>query len=252
MAHRDAIVAHLDQLLDAASWDDYGPNGLQVIGRDEVELVVTGVSAHRYLFERAAEAGAGMVLCHHGIFWRSTPQAVGAQMRGRLRALFDADMSLVAYHLPLDAHEELGNNALICQALGLRKGARFADHGGRPIGFVGETEEPVPLEQFAERCASAFGREPLLLPGGPEQIGRVGIVSGGGAGSLAEAAALGLDALVTGEAEEPSMADAAEVGVSLLACGHYATETVGIRRLGDVVAEHFGVAHTFIELPNPV
>ena len=252
MAHRDEIVAHLDRLLDAASWDDYGPNGLQVIGRDEVELVVTGVSAHRDLFERAAEAGAGMVLCHHGIFWRSTPQAVGAQMKGRLRALFDADMSLVAYHLPLDAHEELGNNALICEALGLRKGERFADHGGKAIGFVGEAEEPIALEQFADRCASAFGREPLLLPGGAEQVSRVGIVSGGGAGNLAEAAALGLDALVTGEAEEPSMADAAETGVSLLACGHYATETVGIRRLGEAVAERFGVAHTFIELPSPV
>jgi dinuclear metal center YbgI/SA1388 family protein len=252
MAHRDEIVAHLDQLLDAAAWDDYGPNGLQVIGREEVELVVTGVSAHRDLFERAAEAGAGMVLCHHGIFWRSTPQAVGAQMKGLLKALFDADMSLVAYHLPLDAHEEVGNNALICEALGLRKGERFGDHGGKAIGFVGEAAEPIPLGQFADRCASAFGREPLVLPGGAEQVSRVGIVSGGGAGSLAEAAALGLDALVTGEAEEPSMADAAETGVSLLACGHYATETVGIRRLGEVVAERFGVAHTFIELPSPV
>jgi dinuclear metal center YbgI/SA1388 family protein len=252
MAHRDEIVAHLDRLLDAASWDDYGPNGLQVIGRDEVDLVVTGVSAHRELFERAAAAGAGMVLCHHGIFWRSTPQAVGAQMRERLRVLFDADMSLVAYHLPLDAHEEVGNNALICHALGLAKGERFAEHGGEPIGFVGHADPAISIAQLAERCGSAFGREPLVLPGGASEVRRVGVVSGGGADALAEAAALGLDALVTGEPEEPSMADAAESGVSLLACGHWATETLGIRRLGEVVAERFGVAHEFIEVRNPV
>ena len=252
MTHRDEIVAHLDGLLDAHSWDDYGPNGLQVIGREEVELVVTGVSAHRELFELAAAAGAGMVICHHGIFWRSTPQAVGAQMRGRLASLFGADMSLVAYHLPLDAHEEHGNNALICEALGLAKRERFAEHGGRAIGFVGEADPAIALERFADRCASAFGRPPLVLQGGPSEIRRVGVVSGGGADSLADAAALGLDALVTGEPEEPAMADARELGVTLLACGHYATETFGIRRLGDVVAERFGVAHEFIELPNPV
>jgi dinuclear metal center YbgI/SA1388 family protein len=252
MASRDEIVAHLDRLLDAGSWDDYGPNGLQVVGRDEVELVVTAVSAHRELFERAAAAGAGMVLCHHGIFWRSTPQAVGTQMRGRLSTLFDADMSLVAYHLPLDAHEEVGNNALICDALGLRRGERFAEHGGQPIGFVGEPASPMTLAELEDRCRSVFGREPLVLSGGRDEVRRVGIVSGGGGGSLGEAAALGLDALVTGEPEEPSMADAAETGVSLLACGHYATETLGIRRLGEVVADSFGVAHEFIELPNPV
>jgi dinuclear metal center YbgI/SA1388 family protein len=252
MAHRDAIVAHLDRLLDASAWDDYGPNGLQVVGRDEVDLVVTGVSAHRELFERAAAAGAGMVICHHGIFWRSTPQVVGAQMKGRLTALFDADMSLAAYHLPLDAHAEVGNNALICDALGLRKGERFSEAGGRPIGFVGEADPPLALDELVARCGSAFGREPLVLRGGPEEVARVGVVSGGGGGALAEAAALGLGALVTGEPEEPAMADAAELGVTLLACGHYATETLGIRQLGEVVADQFGVGHEFIEVPNPV
>jgi dinuclear metal center YbgI/SA1388 family protein len=251
MARRDEIVAHLDELLDAASWDDYGPNGLQVVGRDEVDLVVTGVSAHRELFLRAAEAGAGMVLCHHGIFWRSTPQAIGPQMKARLEALFGADMSLVAYHLPLDAHEEVGNNALICAELGLRRGERFGEAAGRPIGFVGEPDGPLSLGELAGRCERAFGRPPLVLRGG-DTVRRVGIVSGGGGSSLTEATAAGLDALVTGEPEEPSMADAAETGVSLLACGHYATETLGVRRLGEVVASRFGVEHRFLEIPNPV
>jgi dinuclear metal center YbgI/SA1388 family protein len=253
MASRDEIVAHLDELLEAGAWDDYGPNGLQVIGRDEVEKVVTGVSAHRELFERAAAAGAHMVLCHHGIFWRSTPQAVGAQMKGRLKALFDADMSLVAYHLPLDAHAEVGNNALICDGLGLRRGEQWAEVAGRLTGFVGTADEPLSLDELNDRCRRLFGgREPLLVRGGPETVRRVGIVSGGAAHLIAEAAELGLDAFVTGEAEEPSMADAAELGVSLLACGHYATEIVGIRRLGEVLAERFGVAHEFIEVPNPI
>lgn len=252
MARRDEIVAHLDELLDAGGWEDYGPNGLQVAGADEVGKVVTGVSAHRELFARAAAAGAQMVLCHHGIFWRSTPQVVGEQMRGRLKALFDADLSLVAYHLPLDAHPELGNNALICDGLGLRRGERFGQAAGRPIGFVGVASDPLGLDGLAGRCRELFGRDPLVLSGGPEAVRTVGVVSGGGGDMLAEAAALGLDALVTGEPEEPSMADAAELGVSLLACGHYATETAGIRRLGEVVADRFGVEHEFIEVPNPV
>ncbi|HEX8646452.1 MAG TPA: Nif3-like dinuclear metal center hexameric protein [Thermoleophilaceae bacterium] len=252
MAHRDEIVAHLDELLGAGGWDDYCPNGLQVIGRDEVEKVVTGVSAHRELFERAAGAGAHLVLCHHGIFWRSTPQTVGVQMKGRLKALFDADMSLAAYHLPLDEHPELGNNALICDGLGLRRGERFGEVAGKLTGFVGVADEPLTPDELAGRCGRLFGREPLVLGGGPQAVRRVGIVSGGAAHLIAEAAELGLDAFVTGEAEEPSLADAAELGVTLLACGHYATEVVGIRRLGEVVAERFGVAHEFIEVANPV
>jgi dinuclear metal center YbgI/SA1388 family protein len=252
MAHRDEIVAFCDELLDAGAWDDYGPNGLQVTGREEVERVATGVSAHRELFERAAEAGAGMVLCHHGIFWRSTPQAIGPQMRTRLEVLFGADMSLAAYHLPLDAHPEVGNNALICAALGLRRGEPFAEAGGRPVGFVGEADEPLALDELVARCRAAFGRDPLVFAAGDGQVRRVGIVSGGGGPSIADAARLGLDALVTGEPEEPSMADARESGVSFVAAGHYATETFGIRRLGEVVAERFGVAHDFVEIPNPV
>jgi dinuclear metal center YbgI/SA1388 family protein len=247
MARRDEIVGFLDEYLDTASWDDYGPNGLQVPGRDEVELVVTGVSAHVELFERAAEAGAGMVLCHHGIFWRSTPQAIGPQMKARLKALFDADISLAAYHLPLDAHPEVGNNALICAALGLERGERFAN-----VGFTARAPTPLPVDELVRRCAEVFGQDPLLFPGDGEHVERVGIVSGGGGSSLADAAALGLDALITGEPEEPAMADAAETGVNFLACGHYATETFGIRRLGEVVAERFGIEQRFVEVPNPV
>ena len=252
VAKRDEIIAFLDELLDAPSWEDYGPNGLQVPGADEVDTVVTGVSAHLELFERAAEAGAQMVLVHHGLFWDKQPRAIGPQLKQRLKLLFDRDISLAAYHLPLDAHAEVGNNALILQALGFERHRAFAEHRGRGIGWIGEAAEPLALADLARRCEAAFGREPLVLPGGDHPVRTLGVVSGGGASYLADAIAAGLDALVSGEPSEPAMADAREGGTHLIAGGHWATETFGIRRLGDLLEERFGVEHRFIEVKNPV
>jgi dinuclear metal center YbgI/SA1388 family protein len=252
MAARDEIVAYLDELLDSASFEDYGPNGLQVPGAEEVNLVVTGVSAHRELFERAREAGAQMVLCHHGMFWNAQPRRVTPQAKERLMALFGSDMSLAAYHLPLDAHPEVGNNALICEALELERAEPFAEHRGRAIGLVGRSAEGVPAAELFERCTRAFGREPLVFDSGPELVHSVGIISGGGSSSIDEAAALGLDAFLTGEPSEYVMADAREAGMHFIAGGHYATETFGVRRLGELLEERFGVDHRFIEIPNPI
>ena len=252
MAGRDEIIAFLDALLDTASFDDHGPNGLQVPGATEVRTVVTGVSAHRELFERAADAGAQLVLCHHGLFWDGDPRAITARLKGRLEALFGADMSLAAYHLPLDAHPEVGNNALICAALGLTRAEPFGIHRGRELGWVGRSDEGIAAAALLDRCRSTFGREPLAFPGMAEPIRSVGIVSGGGAASLAEAVERGLDAFLTGEPAEPSMADAAEAGIHFIAGGHYGTETLGVRRLGGLLVERFGVEHSFIELRNPV
>jgi dinuclear metal center YbgI/SA1388 family protein len=252
VAGRDQIIAFLDDLLDSDAFADYGPNGLQVPGAEEVELVATGVSAHRELFEAAAGRGAQLVLCHHGILWGGAPLAISAQLRARLEVLFDADMSLAAYHLPLDAHPEVGNNALLCDALGLERAEPFGEVRGRPIGFVGRSSEGMPSETLVERCRRATNREPLTLPGGPETVHAVGIVSGAGVDALGEAAALGLDAFVTGEPAERAMADASESGIHFLACGHYATETFGVRRLGELLAERFDVEHQFVDVPNPV
>lgn len=251
VAPRDELIAFLDDLLDAPDWPDFGPNGLQVPGAPEVTHVVSGVSAHLELFERAAASRAQLVLCHHGILWDKQPRAVDAQMRQRLEALFAADLSLVAYHLPLDAHPELGNNAQICAALGLAQAEPFAEYGGRPIGWVGRSAEGLPLDELIARCHAAFGREPLVFPGGPERIHSVGVVSGGGASSFAEAAVRGLDAFVTGEPSEPAMADARERGVHFIAGGHWATETLGVQRLGELLAERFEVTHAFAAIPNP-
>lgn len=252
MADRDALIDHLDELLDSPSFDDYGPNGLQVPGASEVETVVTGVSAHRELFERAAEHGAQMVLAHHGIIWNTQPRAITPQLRARLQALFESDMSLAAYHLPLDAHAEVGNNALICAELGLERADPFAAMRDRPIGWVGRSDEGIAFAELVERCRATFGQDPLVWDAGPDTVRSIGVLSGGGAPALAEAIELGLDAFLTGEPAEYAMADAREAGIHFLACGHYATETFGVRRLGDLLAERFGVEHRFVEIPNPV
>jgi len=253
VASRDAIVSFLDELLDSPGFPDYGPNGLQVPGAEQVELVVTGVSAQLELFERAAAAGAQLVLCHHGIVWGARPRAIDLQAKRRLQALFAADMSLVAYHLPLDAHAELGNNALICAALGLEPSERIGEHEGRPIGFVGRSAAGIPLAELRERCRQAFGgREPLVQGAGPDVLHSLGVISGAAAGYLGDAVGLGLDGFLTGEPSEHAMADARENGLHFISAGHYASETFGIRRLGDMLAERFGVEHSFIEVPNPV
>ena len=252
MVRRDDLISFLDDLLEADGWPDYGPNGLQVPGADDVELVVTGVSAHRELFERAAQAGAQLVLCHHGIFWGSAPGPVTPQMKARLKLLFEHDMSLAAYHLPLDAHPDVGNNALICEGLGLERGEPFGEAKGRAIGWIGTAPEPLTAADLIERCTKLFGADPLVFDSGPGEIRRVGVVSGGGSSTLAEAITRGLDAFVTGEPTEHVMADAREGGLHFVAAGHYASETFGVRKLGDLLAERFGVEHRFIEIPNPI
>src|SRR3954451_23113750 len=176
VAARDEIIAFLDDLLDAASFDDYGPNGLQVAGAREVSVVVTGVSAHLELFHRAAALRAQLVLCHHGLFWNKQPEVIDERRRERLKALFATDMSLAAYHLPLDAHPEVGNNALICAALGLELAEPFAEHKGRSIGFVGRSADGIPVAELRARCATAFEQEPFVWECRPELVRSVAII----------------------------------------------------------------------------
>jgi dinuclear metal center YbgI/SA1388 family protein len=173
-------------------------------------------------------------------------------MTERLRILLDNDIALAGYHLPLDAHPEVGNNALICAELGFEQAEPFGGYHGRKIGFVGRSADGVPFEELRRRCSEAFGQEPFAWDSGPELVHSVGIVSGGAASLFAEAVALGLDAFLTGEPAEHVMADAREGGTHFIAAGHYATETFGVRRLGDLLAERFGVEHRFVHCPNPI
>lgn len=253
MAASLEITAFLDDFLDVRGFADFGPNGLQVPGRAEVERVATGVSASLELFERAIAGGAGLVLVHHGLFWDKAPRALSPALAARLRALLSAEVALAAYHLPLDAHPEVGNNALIAAGLGAQAHGTLAPHGGRDIGVVASYgRDGIEAGELLDRVRALTGREPLVFDAGPSRVRSLGIVSGGAAGDLERAAAAGLDAFLTGEPSEPVMTQAREAGLHFIAAGHYATETFGIRRLGELVAERFGVAHEFIDVPNPV
>jgi dinuclear metal center YbgI/SA1388 family protein len=248
------LVAYLDDLLEADRGGDFCPNGLQVDGRSEVGKIVTGVSACHELFVRAREAKADAVLVHHGLFWngsKNAPPLTGLLYR-RVAELIKHDIGLVAYHLPLDRHPELGNNAVAMRALGIDELHPFAELAGEPVGFHGSLPEPIGAQELVRRCTELFRQEPALVGDGPPEISRLGIVSGGGESVLHEAIELGLDAYITGEIKEWVMNVAREASVHYLAAGHYATERLGILALGDHLEEKFGLEIEFVDIPNPV
>ena len=247
MPQSSALTQFLDELLTPDAFEDLGPNGLQVPGEWDVERVVTGVTAQRALFERAVAEEAQLVLVHHGLFWSFQPVGLTPRLAERLRPLFKHGLALAAYHLPLDAHPEVGNNALLAGALGASEHVAFAE-----IGRGATFSEPVPAAELFARVAAATGREPLVFDAGPAEVRRIAIVSGGAAGRLDQAIAEGYDAFLTGEPKENVMADAREAGIHFIAAGHYATETFGVRRLGELLAERFGIEHVWVDLPNPV
>jgi dinuclear metal center YbgI/SA1388 family protein len=190
---------------------------------------------------------------HHGLFWSFHPVGLTPILAERLRVLFRNDLALAAYHLPLDGHPEVGNNALLAREIGCERQEPFAMVDGSPIGRVGHFPgDGVPASEFFARVHEVTGREPLVFGFGRDTVRTVGVVSGAAAKSLPEAVALGLDAFLTGEPAEHVMGDAREAGIHFVAAGHYATETFGVRRLGDWLAERFGVEHEFVDVPNPV
>jgi dinuclear metal center YbgI/SA1388 family protein len=265
------ILAELDRLLDPARFDDHCVNGLQVPGPDSVSTVATGVSANAALFELAASEHAELLVVHHGLIWNPGVRTIDALLKHRLELLFDAGIALAAYHLPLDAHPELGNNALLARALGATgELTPFAPINGQPIGFIAslseddahgaggsgssgsDDDEGLPADELFARVESITEQQPLVFHDGPPRVRRLAIVSGGGADFTADAAAAGADALLTGEPAERTMAIARESHVHLIAAGHYATETFGVNALGEHLAERFGLRHVFLDVPNPV
>jgi dinuclear metal center YbgI/SA1388 family protein len=247
-----ALLTYADELLRPQAFADYGPNGLQVPGPDAVAHVVTGVSANAALFECAAELEADLVLVHHGLFWGEPAGPIDPAMKRRLQLLFDHDMALAAYHLPLDAHPEIGNNALLAAGLGAARTEPFAEHRGAPIGAIAHLDPPVARAELIDRVRVLTNREPLAFAFGPDPVRTIGLCSGAAADDVVEAIERGLDAFLTGEPAERAMAIAQEGAITFLAAGHYATETFGIRALGDRLAERFDVRHTFADVPNPI
>jgi dinuclear metal center YbgI/SA1388 family protein len=246
MAARYEIESYLATLLAVERFKDYGPNGLQVEGRAEVTRLVSGVTASLALIDAAIGAKADAILVHHGLFWRGQDGRLTGWLAERVRRLMANGINLFAYHLPLDAHAEFGNNAQLGLQIGLVADARF---GEQDLGFAGPAA--LTLGVLAQRLHAALGRAPLVLPGDGRALNRIGWCTGGAQGYFESAIAAGVDAFITGEVSEPQMHLARETGVAFLACGHHATERFGAPAVAAHVAERFGLEHLFIEVENP-
>lgn len=246
MAELKDVEACLQALLHPEAFRDYGPNGLQVEGARPVRKLVSGVTASLAFIDAAIEAGADALLVHHGLFWRGQDGRLTGWLGARVKRLMAADVSLFAYHLPLDAHAELGNNAQLGRRLGLAADARF---GEQDLGFVGAATGTV--DELSARIADVLGREPVLARGDGRPLRRVAWCTGGAQGYFESAIAAGADAFVTGEISEPQAHLARETGVAFLACGHHATERYGAPAVAAHVAAQLGLEHAFIEVDNP-
>lgn len=250
---RDEIVRYLNEYLQIDKFRDYGPNGMQVIGRPEVQRVALGVSANLECFRLAVDQRAEMLIVHHGLFWENMPREIGAMMKARLKLLFEHDITLLGYHLPLDAHPVSGNNALWLARLGFElEGVELGAARGRAIGATGISQKRQTLRDLVEQVTQIAGAAPLVYAYGPQTIRRLGVVTGGGQGYLLEAISSGCDTFLTGEVGEPTEAIAREEGVNFIAAGHYNSEKIGVQALGDLLKAQFGVETFFCDVPNAV
>jgi dinuclear metal center YbgI/SA1388 family protein len=243
------IIDYCNTRLDIGAFDDYCPNGLQVEASETVGCIVTGVTASLALIEAARDAGADLLLVHHGYFWNGEPPPLTGMKGRRVRELFAADLSMAAYHLPLDAHPELGNNARLGELLGFA-GAAAVTQGGLLWGA--ELSQALEAEELQLRLRDLTGREPLFLSGGKHPVERVAWCSGGAQSWLTKAADQEYDAFITGEVSEASFHIARERNIHFYAAGHHATERYGIQALGIELCERFGVDHQYIDISNPV
>ncbi|SEI64011.1 dinuclear metal center protein, YbgI/SA1388 family [Pseudomonas linyingensis] len=247
----NTLVAECGRYLDAARIADYCPNGLQVEGRAEVRRIVSGVTASQALLDAAVEAQADVVLVHHGYFWKNENPCITGIKQRRLKTLLSHEISLLAYHLPLDLHPEVGNNVQLARRLGLQVEGPLEPGNPRSVGLLGSLSEPLAPAAFAAQVAAVLGREPLLVPGcGP--IRRVAWCTGAAQGYIEQAIAAGADAYLSGEVSESTVHSARESGISFLAAGHHATERYGVQALGEYLAQRFAVEHRFIDCDNPV
>lgn len=243
------MVDYTGRLLEVSRFRDYCPNGLQVEGRAETRRLATAVTASLAVLQRAIAAGADSLLVHHGYFWKNEPPVVSGPRKARLALLLGSDVNLIAYHLPLDAHPELGNNAALARRLDLSIAGWFGDQA---IAAWGAPAQPSTLGTFARIVEARLARPPLVIGAPQRALRRIAWCTGGAQDLLAEAVALGVDAFLTGEVSERTVHLSRETGVAFLAAGHHATERYGVQALGAHLAERFGVEHFFLDEENPV
>lgn len=255
MVTLDSIVNYCNDFLDITQFEDYCPNGLQIEGSRRVKSIVTGVTASQALIDAAVAARADMLLVHHGFFWSGeSPVITGMKFR-RIKRLLDANISLLGYHLPLDAHPVVGNNVQFAQLLGLEVEGRFGGQGSRAIAMHGRTRQPVIAATFAENIGQSLGREVLHIPSGLDEntpIQTVAWCTGAAQSYIEKAVDLGVDAFITGEASEQTTHIARESGIHFFAAGHHATERYGVKALGEHLGQHFDIDQCFIDIDNPI
>lgn len=242
----------LDRLLQPQLFRDYCPNGLQVEGRPSVRRLATGVTANQALLEAAIEWGADALLVHHGYFWKGEEAPVVGMKRRRLAALLCNEISLLAYHLPLDAHPELGNNACLGRLLDIEESEPLFPGRADNVGNVANLDAPRTVSEVVGQLRELTGREPLCIGGGEREVQRVAWCTGAAQGYIDAALAAGADLYITGEASEPTVHTAREEGIAFIAAGHHATERYGVQAVGACMADRFGVEHRFFEIDNPV
>jgi dinuclear metal center YbgI/SA1388 family protein len=246
---RYELEDYTGRLLEIDRFRDYCPNGLQVEGKNEIVKIATGVSASLAFLEKAMDSGADAVFVHHGYFWKNEDPRINGIKKKRIELLLKSGMNLFAYHLPLDAHPELGNNARLAQKLGFTVDCRFADQG---VGMLGKTGNAVSALELAGRIGDTLGRDALIVGNTSRQVKKIAWCSGAAQGYLLEAARLGADAYLSGEISEQTVHEAEESGIAYICAGHYATERYGIQALGEHLAHAFGLAHEHIDTNNPV
>ncbi|MEH6576382.1 MAG: Nif3-like dinuclear metal center hexameric protein [Amphritea sp.] len=246
------IISYANNLLTPEQYRDYCPNGLQVEGKKNVQRIISGVTASQALLDAAVKLDADLVLVHHGYFWKGESEPVTGIKKQRLKTLLQHDMSLLAYHLPLDGHPQLGNNTQLAQRLDLEITGGLEVGNPLSIGLTGRLPEPMRAEAFSEHIAKALGREVMHIEGGPEFIETIGWCTGAAQGYIDKAAILGLDAYLSGEISEPTVHSARELGIHYFSAGHHATERYGVQALGERLAEVFALEHQFVDIKNPV
>lgn len=246
-----ALETYLNQLLNVNKFRDYAPNGLQVEGRAEVKCIVTGVTASQALLDAAVTYEADAVLVHHGYFWKGESPVIRGMKKQRLATLLKHDMSLLGYHLPLDAHPQLGNNAQLAKLLGIRIDGVMDERELQGVGNIGSWGEAASLADVGQHIATTLMREPLLIAGGEHPVSRIAWCSGGAQSYIQQAFELGADTYLSGEISEHTVHFARENGIHYIAAGHHATERYGVKALGDYVAEQLGLEHHFVDINNP-
>lgn len=245
------LESYTNQLLDINRFRDYAPNGLQVEGKSDVQTIVTGVTACQAFLEAAVEAGADAVIVHHGYFWKNESPVIRGMKKRRIMTLLRHNISLLGYHLPLDAHPELGNNAQLAALLGISNDAVMDEYELQRVGNIGTLTGALSLADFGERVGQVLQRKPLLVSGGDHPIRRIAWCTGGAQGYIDKAYELGADAYLSGEISENTVHSARENGIHYIAAGHHATERYGVQALGQHLAEQLGVTHIHIDIDNP-